>query len=53
MDKKLKLMKGGYGNREREREPFSELVKRTGRGAFLAGTAGDWVPQLTDALPSR
>ena len=36
-----------------EPNPFSALVKRTGRGAFLPGTAGEWVPQLTDALLSR
>jgi NAD-dependent deacetylase len=36
-----------------EPNPFSALVKRTGRGAFLRGTAGEWVPQLTDALSTR
>lgn len=36
-----------------EPNPFSELVRRTGSGAFLAGTAGEWVPQLVDALPAR
>jgi NAD-dependent deacetylase len=35
-----------------EPNPFSALVQRTGVGAFLAGTAGDWVPKLVDALPS-
>ena len=34
-----------------EPNPFSELVRRTGKGAFLEGTAGEWVPQLVDALP--
>lgn len=36
-----------------EPNPFSSLVKRTGRGAFLEGTAGEWVPQLVDALPAH
>lgn len=36
-----------------EPNPFSALVQRTGRGAFMAGTAGKWVPQLVDALPAR
>lgn len=36
-----------------EPNPFSELVKRTGRGVFLAGTAGEWLPKLVDALPAR
>ena len=36
-----------------EPNPFSNLVQRTGRGAFLEGTAGEWVPQLVDALPAR
>lgn len=35
-----------------EPNPFSELVRRTGSGAFLEGTAGQWVPQLVDALPA-
>jgi NAD-dependent deacetylase len=35
-----------------EPNPFSALVQRTGRGAFLSGTAGQWVPKLSDALPS-
>ena len=35
-----------------EPNPFSAMVQRTGRGAFLQGTAGEWVPQLVDALPS-
>jgi NAD-dependent deacetylase len=35
-----------------EANPFSALVQRTGHGAFLSGTAGDWVPKLADALPS-
>ncbi|MBT8465711.1 MAG: RNA polymerase subunit sigma [Myxococcales bacterium] len=34
-----------------EPNPFSSLVERTGVGAFLEGTAGDWVPTLEDALP--
>ncbi len=33
--------------------PFSALLQRTGVGAFLPGTAGNWVPELADALPSR
>jgi NAD-dependent deacetylase len=36
-----------------EPNPFSALVRRTGRGAFMAGTAGQWVPQLVDALPAH
>jgi hypothetical protein len=35
-----------------EPNPFSSLVQRTGRGAFLSGTAGQWVPKLSDALAS-
>jgi NAD-dependent deacetylase len=35
-----------------EPNPFSELVRRTGKGAFLQGTAGELVPLLVDALPS-
>jgi NAD-dependent deacetylase len=35
-----------------EPNPFSALVQRTGRGAFLTGTAGQWVPQIASALPS-
>jgi hypothetical protein len=35
-----------------EPNPFSALVRRTGRGAFLSGTAGDWIPKIVDALPS-
>jgi NAD-dependent deacetylase len=35
-----------------EPNPFSALVQRTGRGAFLSGTAGQWVPEIVDALPS-
>lgn len=34
-----------------ERNAFSEMVRRTGRGAFLEGTAGKWVPELVEALP--
>jgi len=33
-----------------EPNPFSELVERTGKGVFLEGTAGHWVPQITDLL---
>lgn len=33
-----------------EPNPFSEMVRRTGRGVFLEGTAGKWVPELVDAL---
>ena len=36
-----------------EPNPFSNLVRRSGRGAFLEGSAGEWVPQLVDALPAR
>jgi NAD-dependent deacetylase len=36
-----------------EPNPFSNLVRRTGKGAFLEGRAGQWVPQLVDALPAR
>ena len=36
-----------------EPNPFSSLVQRTGCGAFLQGTAGEWVPRLVDALPAR
>jgi len=35
-----------------EPNPFSNLVQRTGHGAFVSGTAGHWVPKLVDALPS-
>ena len=35
-----------------EPNPFSELVRRAGRGAFLSGTAGEWVPELVGALRS-
>ena len=34
-----------------EPNPFSSMVERAGRGAFLSGTAGQWVPALVDALP--
>jgi len=34
-----------------EPNPFSELVERTGNGAFLAGAASQWVPQIAGALP--
>ncbi|MDH3727300.1 MAG: RNA polymerase subunit sigma [Myxococcales bacterium] len=33
-----------------EPNPFSELVERTGKGVFLEGTAGHWVPRITDSL---
>jgi len=36
-----------------EPNSFSEMVRRSGRGAFLQGTAGEWVPHLVDALPAR
>ena len=36
-----------------EPNPFSAMVRRTGRGEFLRGTAGEWVPQLVDALRAR
>jgi NAD-dependent deacetylase len=36
-----------------EPNPFSNIAKRTGRGAFLAGTAGEWVPKIVDLLPAR
>jgi hypothetical protein len=36
-----------------EPNPFSALVERTESGAFLQGTAGQWVPQLVAALPGR
>ena len=35
-----------------EPNPFSALVRRTGNGVFLAGTAGQWVPEIAAALPS-
>ena len=35
-----------------EPNPFSALVRRTGNGAFLTGTAGQWVPEIASALPS-
>ncbi|MBW2376285.1 MAG: RNA polymerase subunit sigma [Deltaproteobacteria bacterium] len=35
-----------------EPNPFSALVQRTGHGVFLSGTAGHWVPEIVDALPS-
>jgi NAD-dependent deacetylase len=36
-----------------EPNPFSAMVQRTGRGVFLEGTAGEWIPQIVDALPAR
>ena len=33
-----------------EPNPFSGFVQRTGRGAFLSGTAGELVPELVRAL---
>ena len=33
-----------------EPNPFSAIVQRTNRGAFLSGTAGEFVPALVDAL---
>jgi len=36
-----------------EPNPFSALVQRTGVGAFLSGTAGQWVPEIAAALPSH
>jgi NAD-dependent deacetylase len=36
-----------------EPNPFSEIVRRAGFGAFLQGTAGEWIPQLVDLLPAR
>jgi NAD-dependent deacetylase len=36
-----------------EPNPFSALVQRTGRGVFMPGKAGQWVPKLVDALPQR
>jgi len=35
-----------------EPNPFCALVQRTGLGAFLSGTAGQWVPEIAAALPS-
>ena len=35
-----------------ESNPFSALVRRTGCGAFLSGTAGDWIPKIVGALSS-
>lgn len=35
-----------------EPNPFSELVEQTGRGVFIAGTAGNWVPSLAERLKS-
>jgi len=35
-----------------EPNPFSAFVRRTGRGAFLAGTSGEIVPELVEALGS-
>jgi NAD-dependent deacetylase len=35
-----------------EPNPFSALVQRTAHGTFLSGTAGQWVPEIVDALPS-
>jgi NAD-dependent deacetylase len=34
-----------------EPNPFSAIVQRVGMGAFLEGTASQWVPQIVDALP--
>ena len=36
-----------------EPNPFSQIVRRTGNGAFLEGGAGQWVPHLVDALCAR
>lgn len=33
-----------------EPNPFSQMAKETGQGAFLQGTAGQWVPLVTEAL---
>ncbi len=33
-----------------EPNPFTELINATDHGAFLQGTAGNWVPQATDFL---
>jgi NAD-dependent deacetylase len=35
-----------------EPNPFSALLGRTGRGAFLCGTAGRWVPEIVRTLRS-
>jgi NAD-dependent deacetylase len=35
-----------------EPNPFSELVRRTGNGVFVSGTASEWVPKIADALRS-
>lgn len=35
-----------------EPNPFSELVEQTGKGVFLEGTAGHWVPRITKLLGS-
>ena len=36
-----------------EPNPFSDLVDRSGRGLFLEGTAGKWVPTITRLLGAR
>jgi len=35
-----------------EPNPFSALVERSGLGAFVPGTATQWVPPIVDALPA-
>ncbi|MEM8608870.1 MAG: Sir2 family NAD-dependent protein deacetylase [Myxococcota bacterium] len=33
-----------------EPNPFSELVEQSGRGLFIEGTAGEWVPRVAELL---
>ncbi len=37
----------------KDENPFSEMLSRGARGAFLRGTAGEFVPQLTTFFASR
>ena len=36
-----------------EKNPFAEIVERTGLGVYLAGTAGEWVPRVADLVAER
>ena len=36
-----------------EPNPFSGLIREGGRGVFLEGTAGQWVPRIAERLAAR
>ena len=36
-----------------EANPFSGLIRESGRGAFIEGTAGQWVPRIAEGLAAR